>query len=288
MTSSASFSPNVLGSYANLCQFLEGKKAIAEIEQEAQFLSLSTVKKIHRSGVQILVQTQNIPSLDSRDVDGHPPILFCSINDPKVAKRTFAYYADGFADNEAVINAKGEKIVSFNNSEGVCRGMSEWFVYLYFSTLKKFSDPTQHFTAVAKQFENGAPSEAVLIQNLCIKKGKMIGLKIEYDAYKICDDNSGLGKKITRRIINKIPPGVYTVRFPEHQCVYVKLNKNLSFYFDPNKDAEAYVDTPYQVAPFVDALFQSNDDGGKIFLNRVSLREETKPKTNGHCYTAPA
>ncbi|MBI3236554.1 MAG: hypothetical protein HYZ48_02435, partial [Chlamydiales bacterium] len=49
---------------------------------------------------------------------------------------------------------------------GVCRGASEWFFYLYFNTQADFDNPDEQIKAITLEFKKGAGPEATLLQAL--------------------------------------------------------------------------------------------------------------------------
>jgi len=53
--------------------------------------------------------------------------------------------------------------VSLFDPGGICRGISEWFAFLYFNTLGSFENLKNHLIAITKEFETGAPRQASVL-----------------------------------------------------------------------------------------------------------------------------
>ena len=91
------------------------------------------------------------------------PIPGDQIQDPRVRNRTFLREENNQVDFHA---------------SGVCRGICDWFIYLYFKTQHQFSDPRNHMIALGKQFSKGGGVEPTLLQSLHLKNGKLLNMKI--------------------------------------------------------------------------------------------------------------
>lgn len=61
---------------------------------------------------------------------------------------------------------KPETKVRFYEREGICGGMSNWFLYLFHKSRTQFDSDKACAAAVGRQFAQGAPQEAALIQKL--------------------------------------------------------------------------------------------------------------------------
>lgn len=73
--------------------------------------------------------------------------------------------------------AAGFEFINFYQN-GVCRGISHWFAYLYLHTQQAFEDPEAHLCAVAGRFSSGANSQAALLQALYFPE-KLLGFRVE-------------------------------------------------------------------------------------------------------------
>ena len=177
-----------------------------------------------------LKDSLNGPNEKGEIVNNTPSIPESRITDPRVEKRTFCNL---------------EHAVKFHNNNGICRGMSDWFIYLYLNTKAQFSDPRSHMRALGKQFANGGGMEATLLQSLYMRKGKLLGLKIGAQTAHSLSNNytptvdypssnwhSQAGEIIEQ--FQNMPAGAYRSWVPRHATVYIKINTNLGFFFDPN------------------------------------------------------
>jgi hypothetical protein len=122
--------------------------------------------------------------------------------------------------------------VQWFHSQGVCRGMSLWFVYLYLKTKLKFRDVEQHLKAVGEQFKDGAPVQSALLQSLQTRP-----------AHELLHLRAQESQIVTRgqtedQILSQLqarPPGIYGVYTSCHQVVYIKADNSRQFLFEPNK-----------------------------------------------------
>ena len=150
--------------------------------------------------------------------------------DPRVKKRTFCVL---------------EHRVNFNNDLGICRGMTDWLMYLYLNTKEQFSDPRSHMRALGKQFTSGGGMDPTLIQSLALQKGKLLGLKI--GAQRLNSPGVRRSSNIRHRTshwysqreqitqeFQNMPVGAYRAWVPNHATAYIKINANLGYFFDPN------------------------------------------------------
>ncbi|MGE0669655.1 MAG: hypothetical protein AB7H48_11060 [Parachlamydiales bacterium] len=183
----------------------------------------------------LIKKTANIAN-DCGIISEASPVPASQIVDPKIRAKTFLFSTD---PNE------GE--VRFDHANGICRGMSDWFLYLYFKTKHEFSDPRSHMIALGRQFSKGGGVEPVLLQSLNIKNGSLLNLRIGvHDQQLIAGRYPGV--ELSRYPLNQweneqdriiqelrnLPPGGYKVGVPHHSTAYVKVDDHLSFYFDPN------------------------------------------------------
>ncbi|MBI5345599.1 MAG: hypothetical protein HZB76_00415 [Chlamydiae bacterium] len=129
--------------------------------------------------------------------------------------------------------------VNFANLEGICFGMSVWFSYLYLNSYQLTQDPLKHIQVVAKQFENGAPRQAGLLQSLfCqlnLDNSLPTLLKLK-NKKPICLDSIKSWKFYN--FLNKNQDGVYLLRILKigdhgHAMCYIKQNDH-KYIFDPN------------------------------------------------------
>ena len=130
-------------------------------------------------------------------------------------------------ENIKALTWKDVPDIDFYHKKGICRGMCFWFIYLYFATRNKFTDPMAHITAVAKQFEEGAPSPAALLQSL---EDIDQLIPFEGDVSQVSLDEF----KSKPEVFTKFPVGLYTIGFDLHRINYIKISESKSVIFDPN------------------------------------------------------
>jgi hypothetical protein len=99
----------------------------------------------------------NCPDSKGKIVTKTPSIPQSKVIDNRVRKRTFC---------------DSKKAIEFNHTEGICRGMCTWFLYLYLMTKRQFSDsdPRSHMDALGRQFVKGGGVDPTLLQSLNVRK----------------------------------------------------------------------------------------------------------------------
>jgi hypothetical protein len=123
--------------------------------------------------------------------------------------------------------------VQFYGKEGVCRGSSLWFIYLYLKTLGNFDEEKAHLISVAKQFENGASRQAALLQAF-YKGHQLLGLKKEkIPAAKISLYELDFGLETANQKVASLKEGIYRVGSYHHSMVYIKNGKE-GYLWDPS------------------------------------------------------
>lgn len=177
--------------------------------------------------------SQNAPNSSGDLVNQHPPISLSEIPDYRVRKKSHL-----------------SKPISFDFDGGICRGMVEWFFYLYFQTKDQFQDPRHHMSVLSKQFSHGGGKEAVVLQAINIKKGKVLGLQIgkqpcshpiaprwwstELTIPDSIWKNSNAAPTIIEQFQAFAPNTAYEIWVPRHAIAYIKIHDRLGFFFDPN------------------------------------------------------
>jgi hypothetical protein len=177
-------------------------------------------------GITLLQTTINKPQKGTEDLTEHPQI---PLTDPRLQKRSFS------------------SNVFIHENRGICRGMSDWFNYLYLHTRDFFADPRNHMLTLGKVFAEGGPKEAIFLQGIYTRDGKILNMKIGMKTGRsLPKPNQRIALKVNggkRELVNpalaekqidSLKPGIYEVRFPVHQCSYLKVSECLSYYFDPN------------------------------------------------------
>jgi hypothetical protein len=135
------------------------------------------------------------------------------------------------------------KKIKFGHHQGICRGMSFWFLYLYLKTKDQFSDPRAHMTALGEQFKNGGGMDPTLLQSIFLRTGDLLNLKIgtqsasESVRTQLIEHTPDQWRSNSTDILLQLramPVGAYAVGLPRHQTALVKINDRLGFFFDPN------------------------------------------------------
>jgi hypothetical protein len=136
--------------------------------------------------------------------------------------------------------------VQFLLAKGICGGIGNWFLCLYFKTLPHFKDkdPQAHLMAITKLFENGAPRQAEMLQlfngaseDFC---HSLLGFEVKEEKDKnLKFIKTPEDKEKSNQYIKDLTPGVYFIHFSQgcgsaHALYYFKINDNLGFLFDPN------------------------------------------------------
>lgn len=166
--------------------------------------------------------------------------------------------AIGSSEVQELINSSRKKI-AFYEDKGCCRGMAEWFLYLYFKTRHMFSDANAHAKAVGKQFEGGAPREAVLLQALCPRDRNFLGLeRVSHEVVERGSNEAENREKITN-LFKSLSPGAYAVGTASHRMNYICMGRNRGYFFNPNHGTIA-VDGKKDLAKVVQKVFDHTSD----------------------------
>jgi hypothetical protein len=157
----------------------------------------------------------NIHRLDTPDIYLHPPIPSLSLKDKLIQK---------------LIPSSSDEVEVYS-IEGVCRGMSYWFLYLFKRTLGLFQDHEEHLKAIAKFFENGATRQAAVLQALPgeNKWGIPYDRMCKHPVIKLQDSPKQKEEKI-----HGWAEGAYSLRTRNHGMAYIKYRQDLGYVFDPN------------------------------------------------------
>ena len=123
--------------------------------------------------------------------------------------------------------------LNFFHEDGICRGMCYWFIFLYFKTQDRFTSPEQHIRAVGQQFVQGSARQPAFLHSLALPTlYNLLKLNVHQDNSKI-----SVAGKTQEQILLEIQrraPGVYGVYTSSHQVVYIKINDNEQYLFDPS------------------------------------------------------
>lgn len=173
----------------------------------------------------------NRPNQAGKIVNEHPSIPESRVA-TSVRERTFCSFY---------------KKIKFGHYQGICRGESFWFLYLYLKTKDQFSDPRAHMAALGAQFKNGGGMDPTLLQSISLGTGELLNLKIGTQSAagttcrKLIEYTPEQWRSRSADILRQLkamPAGAYAVGLPVHQTAYVKINDQLGFFFDPNRGIE--------------------------------------------------
>lgn len=180
--------------------------------------------------VRWIQRTINQPNEEGKKLESFPPIFLHQVFDSKIRVR--------------LIGQRG--VVTFQHTGGICRGMVDWFLYLYFRTQHQFENPRTHLFAVSKQFVNGGGEEATLLQSMIVRNGKLLGLRFGTQSpksrklrvprlkYTVADWNRST-PTVLITAFEQLPPGAYRIGVTIHAMALIKVNSNLAYLFDPNQ-----------------------------------------------------
>lgn len=167
----------------------------------------------------------------------------------------FTYFDKEIRDRVWIDN--GQQQVEFKHRQrGYCRGMSEWFIYLYLNAVfelkpKNDEDFAKIIRAVGFEFKDGAKEAPTALHSIGINEGELLGLEVGDKTkqgepfHDNCNKNfkrlplvaiheSKLDQTNALEDLENLPPNVYMVHSYHHAMVYVKINNELGFFFNPD------------------------------------------------------
>lgn len=156
------------------------------------------------------------------------------------------------------------------HSDGICRGMNYWFIHLYFKTRNSFSNVELQLSAVGKQFEQGAPRQAVLLHSLNLPSVyDLLKLNVHQDHSKILVEEKTEEQIITSMQLRS--PGMYGIYTSSHQVVYLKIDESRQYLYDPNVGV-IKVSTPALFKTAMENYLQSHDITKEIYIDKYTPR----------------
>jgi hypothetical protein len=220
----------------------------------------------------IIKNTVNRPNALGSVINKTPMIPESRITDPKIKKKTWC---------------SEQKGIKFNHNQGICRGISFWFLYLYLKTKDQFSDPRNHMAALGKQFVHGGGVDPTLLQSIYLQKGKLLGLNIgtqpAHSRAKGCSlmeyipaEWRSSALEITCQLQN-MPAGAYKIGLPKHAISFVKIHDKLGYFFDPDDgimeiNGDAVGEKLYQLISLSITETGETDKDNPISIFPVTLR----------------
>jgi hypothetical protein len=300
MTTVATFDPQILSTSASIAQFLNGDQETGEIFRFAAPASTSTSFYKEQDIGTVINKLYYLFSNFALTVASY---LLHAVRLTDLSKKTWVMSRHAMADASAI---KTEKIfqehllsrsinthrkdtsdyfllppmhtsldthpnlnsLNFFHENGMCRGICHWFIYLYFKTQSHFTDSEQHLRAVGKQFEQGAPRQAAFLNSLALPSlYNLLRLEVRRDYSKI-----EVAGKIPEQIFREIQcrvPGVYGIYTSSHQVVYIKINDNLQYLFDPTKGCIKITSTQI-FKNAMEPYFNTHDNTQEILIDNYT------------------
>ncbi len=164
----------------------------------------------------------------------------------------------------------GETVkLQFFHRDGLCRGMSFWFIFLLLKTAPLFTDEDQHFRSVGAQFEKGAPKQAALLHALTghCRVYDLLHLQAQED-YKKIDPQNKSNQQIIQEI-QSLEPGLYSIFTSDHQMVYRKTATH-HYLFDPTQGSFK-VDSPAIFEKLMRKWLDDQNNYQEISIDKYTL-----------------
>ncbi|MBN2479680.1 MAG: hypothetical protein JXA94_05580 [Parachlamydiales bacterium] len=178
------------------------------------------LKQVYELGSRFLVPSKNCLSEDESQRSVPLKLI-----DPKLKKHLF-------------VNEENEKVLNLSDKDGMCRGMSEWFIYLYLNTYKDFKNRESHIIAIANLFKKGSPVEGVLSQKFYRVSNFYTPLAME-SIYTLSIFDLPHTKTNAIKSLKLLPNGIYKTSHDvrnanPHAAVLIKLSDKCVYFWDPN------------------------------------------------------
>lgn len=123
--------------------------------------------------------------------------------------------------------------VDFYRPDGVCRGITTWFTYLFLRTQENFAkNPDGQMQAIGSLFYWGAPAPAALLQALC--NGEVFLNVHATQLHRIPLTAQEATRDTIHSALKDAAPGAYEVWFTTHRIGYIKINDQLGYVIEPN------------------------------------------------------
>lgn len=299
--STIAFNPQVLLAPASATQFLNGEEEVAEIvrptpvstsiSQGRQWTTLTASNELYYffSGIALALASYFLHAICLTDLSKKTWVMSqhalsdaTAIKTQKIFQanlltRSINAHRQDTADyylqsplRTSFVTHPTPTSLNFFHQDGLCRGMCHWFIFLYFKTQSRFADPEQHVRAVGQQFEQGAPRQSAFLHSLNMPSlYDTLKLNVHQDYSKI----SVTGKtheQLIREFQCRIP-GVYGIYTSTHLVVYIKLDENRQYLFDPNVGC-IKVTSAELFKNAMESYLGSHDNTLDILIDRYSPR----------------
>jgi len=167
------------------------------------------------------------------------------------------------------------RTTGFFNEEGLCRGMSNWFFYLYFKTKPYFPKrQKEQMRMVTQQFANGAPPQAALLHLLkpkiaqtYLSKTLFLNFIENYYLFSICGVNFQEGCSLFAKFLNRLPIGEYTIFSSVHQFNFIKAS-DCSYIYDPTYGC-FLIDNEQSLGVLLSRCLSGHNLSQEIMIDRV-------------------
>lgn len=156
--------------------------------------------------------------------------------------------------------------LNFFQSYGICRGMCYWFASLYLKTKGQCADPEEQVRAVGKQFERGASPQAAFLHSLKHNHVyDLLKLRVQEDESTI-PYTGNTYDQICRKILVRVP-GVYGIYTSTHMVLFIKIDDDRQYLFDPNVGCIKITGTD-TLKTAMEPYLNHHDPSGEILIDR--------------------
>ncbi len=160
----------------------------------------------------------------------------------------------------------------FYHAKGICRGMANWFFFLYYQTQGQFTSSDEHIKAVTKQFEEGAPPQAALLHTLNEEaSAQLLNLQPELNVHH-CDPIRQTDRQIAEDLC-RLPPGTYALYSSTHRVNWIYSGNGQGYFFNPAYGS-VKVNQVEDLVPSVEELVKThvaNPQIPHLMVDRISL-----------------
>lgn len=245
----------------------------------------SSFESQHTYGKQFLIPSRNFHHLWTCDYYNKDSLPVSSIEDAQVKELLFDTSlanehshskllkkpVEGLQIKNIVENLKKIHYIHFYIRNGLCRGDTSWWLYLFLSTQHLFKNPYHHIIAVSKMFEKGVSRQAALLQQLNLAESKVLKMSFNY-SLNISQQQIEQNSEAAIESLKKLPAGPYGVGLHNHRIAYVKIDDQLGFVRDPNRGVIA-LEGPNQANELLNYIrpYNNHADASSVYFESTSL-----------------
>ncbi len=162
------------------------------------------------------------------------------------------------------------KTLDLYRENGICRGASLWFLYLYLNTSHLFIDTETHLRAVAEQFKLGVPPQGAISQALEEGSPLLRLQKEDRDEHNISILELDSDAESADDKIKALLPGAYRLGVYKHSIVYIKPDGNAGYLFDPETGLLDVKQS--ELLPWIKThRYKKGDEGSTVRFHEFSL-----------------